>query len=298
MRIFVTGANGFVGREFCRLALARGHQVLGLHRASGTKLADGCQSAHGSLAEPPWDIVDAFHPDTALHLAWITTPGGYLDSPENETLVRQSESLFHGLRALGVRYIAGTGTGIEYAPSDKQLLEDSSPLKPLFAYSRAKVETCLRLKRSSEETQTPWSWFRLFYPYGEGEHPLRLPTALMRKLMRGEAVELKTPDSVKDYIHVSDAAEAILTSIELQLQGPVNIGTGTGVKILDMTKTIAQIGGFDPGHITRATSPNSEVFSVTVADTKKLRHTGWRPKVRLEEGLEQLWQSLQINFAD
>lgn len=293
MKLFVTGAHGFIGRELCRLALSRGHEVLGLHRDSPANLIDGCQGASGSLEDPPWDLIEEFRPDTALHLAWIATPGVYLDSPDNGRLTEQSERLFRGLIELGVHHIAGTGTCIEYAPSHDPLREDTSPLAPSFPYSRAKIETCQRLKVISSEARTTWSWFRLFYPYGQGEHHHRLPTALILKLLKGEPVELKTPSSVKDYIHVSDAAEAILTGLECRLPGAINIGTGTGVKILDLADTIAAIAGVDPKLITQATPPAIDGFPVTVADTKKIQSTGWNPRIRLAVGLEQLMQSLQ-----
>ncbi|MBK7904872.1 MAG: NAD-dependent epimerase/dehydratase family protein [Proteobacteria bacterium] len=35
MRIFVTGATGFVGGHFVERALARGHQIVGIYNSSG-----------------------------------------------------------------------------------------------------------------------------------------------------------------------------------------------------------------------------------------------------------------------
>lgn len=292
MKIFVTGASGFIGREFCRLALSRGHELLGLQRDTRIKLIDGCQSAPGSLSDPPWDIIEAFRPDTVLHLAWITTPGLYLESPENEILAEQSAALFCGLIASGVQHIAGTGTCIEYAPSCSHLDENTSALASSFGYSRAKIETSRKLENISLEARTSWSWLRLFYPYGAGEHPRRMPSSLIRKLTAGDTVELKTPDSVKDYIHVTDAAEAILTVLEHQLTGPVNIGTGTGIRILELANAIAQVCGIDKKMIKSAHPPAADPFPFTVAGTKKLQGAGWRPAVELNTGLESLRQSL------
>jgi dTDP-6-deoxy-L-talose 4-dehydrogenase (NAD+) len=145
----------------------------------------------------------------------------------------------------------------------------------------------------AEEAGAAWTWFRVFYPYGEGEHHGRMPSALMRKLAAGEELELKTPDSVKDYIHVKDAAEAMLAALECKLAGPVNIGTGTGLRIMDLALAIARCCGSDAGLVRRAPTPAEDPFPVTVADTAKLRSTGWRPSIGLEAGLARLQASLR-----
>ena len=295
MKILVTGATGFMGRAFCVSAASSGHKVMGLSRTEVAQPAAGYRVVRGSLSDPPWDEIERFAPEVALHLAWIATPGLYLASSENDILVQQSEDFFRGLAQRGVAHLAGTGTCIEYAPSPMPLREDASRLAPAFPYSRAKVETCQRLKALSEAAGTAWTWFRVFYPYGEGEHPDRMPSVLMRKLAAGEELELKTPDSVKDYIHVADAAGAMLAALEYKLTGPVNIGTGTGLRIMDLALAIARCCGSDARLVRSAATPAADPFPITVANTSKLFASGWRPRVELEAGLARLRDSRWLN---
>lgn len=292
MKIFVTGATGFIGREFCRAAIAAGHQVLALCRGDSSSVPGGCEIAAGPLSVVPWREIERFGPDAALHLAWIATPGTYLQSPENEVLVGQSEALFRGLAERGVAHIAGTGTCIEYAPSTAPLREDA-PQAPAFPYSRAKVETCSRLKLVAEQFGVAWSWFRVFYPYGAGEHRDRMPSSLMQKLRRGDTVELKTPDSVKDYVHVSDVAQAMLRSFQEGLTSPINAGSGTGIRIADLARMIATIVGASPDRILSASPCSEDPFPVVIADTSRLRTAGWNPRTDLLEGLEHLAASIR-----
>jgi nucleoside-diphosphate-sugar epimerase len=292
MKIFVTGANGFIGRAFCRAATERGHEVLGMCRSAGVRLPGDCRTLAGSLAEIPWPDVEAFAPEVALHLAWVATPGVYLNSPENEVQAAQSSDLFRGLIERGVSHVAGTGTCIEYAASTAPLREDDSQLAPAAPYSRAKVDTCRRLQSLADAAQVDWSWFRVFYPFGEGENPERMPSWLMRKLSGGEAVELKTPDSVKDYVHIDDVAAGLLLALEKRVPGAVNIGSGEGVRILDLAREIARIVGADPALVSRANPPSLDPFPVTVADMAKLRSAGWSRRVSLVEGLQRLRASL------
>lgn len=293
MRIFVTGAAGFLGRAFCESAARAGHDLLGLSRSREATSPEGCSLVEGSLANIPWDAIERFAADAALHLAWIATPGNYLNSPDNAVWVEQSEALFQGLARRGIRQIAGTGTCIEYAPSDLPLSEDKSPLAPASPYAAAKVETCRRLESLAATEDISWSWFRVFYPYGEGEHPDRMPSALLRKFCAGEAVELKTPDSVKDYIHITDVARGMLAALEGRITGPVNIGTGNGVRIMELARMLARCCDCDAALVTKAEKLTMDPFPTTVADITKLQANGWRPSIALEDGIQRLWKSLK-----
>jgi nucleoside-diphosphate-sugar epimerase len=295
MRIFVTGANGFIGQAFCRAAVAAGHEVLGLCRSERASLPTGCQRLVGDLDSIPWVDVEKFSPDALLHLAWIVTPGAYLNAPENDSLIGGSEQLFRKCLDLGVRHLAASGTCIEYAPTDQPLKENVSPLAPALAYSRGKVAAGRFLETLATEHGIPWTWFRIFYCYGEGEHRDRIASWIMRKLAAGEPVEVKTPDSVKDYIHVDDVASAMLWCLEKGMEGPVNVGTGRGIRILDLARTIAETVGADPSLVSGANPPSPDAFPTTVADISKLTGTGWSPQILLATGLERMWQISQAS---
>jgi nucleoside-diphosphate-sugar epimerase len=80
MRILVTGATGFIGSAFCRVARKAGHELAGLMLPTEQPPADlrgrqGLTWLAGSLAEPPWPGIESFHPEACVHFAWIATPG-------------------------------------------------------------------------------------------------------------------------------------------------------------------------------------------------------------------------------
>jgi dTDP-6-deoxy-L-talose 4-dehydrogenase (NAD+) len=290
MKIFVTGANGFIGRAFCHAAIAAGHEVLGLCRHVTSPLPSGCQALVGDLAHLPWEEVQRFAPDALLHLAWIATPGAYLNSPENDTLIGQSEELFRKAMDLGVHHLAATGSCIEYAPAEQPLGEDVSPLAPALPYSHAKMATSRMLESLATEREVLWTWFRLFYCFGEGEHPDRIVSWIMRKLAVGDSVEVKTPDSVKDYIHVDDVASAMLWCLEKRITGPVNVACGRGIRIFDLAQKIAQVVQADPSLVSGANPPAHDPFPTVVADISRLKDSGWTPRLSLAQGLERMWQ--------
>ncbi|MEJ0088288.1 MAG: NAD-dependent epimerase/dehydratase family protein [Limisphaerales bacterium] len=198
MKIFVTGATGFIGSAFCRLALSRGHDIAGLIQPTKIPPTDIPASEkmtwlEGTLGELPWKSIEQFQPDVCIHLAWIATPGVYLESSENERYLQWSLDLVRGLRRIGLSHIVGAGTCIEYQISEALLSEDHTLVNPTTLYARCK--NALRETLASEAQKDGWQfcWGRVFYPYGVGEHPARLCSSLIQKLQRGETLTLKTP---------------------------------------------------------------------------------------------------------
>ena len=261
MKIYVTGATGFVGRAFCGLARARGHQVATLDRPD-------------RLDAPPWQEIAQFAPEACVHAAWIATPGVYLDSPLNADFVRWSLDFARGMRDLGTRHFVGLGTCIEYAPR--------SP------YAVAKNE--LRLALEKEHGMTV-AWARLFYPYGPGEHPRRLASTIAQSLRRDEPVVLNTPASVKDYIHIADVASALLTITETGASGVINLGTGRGIAVREIARTLERLLGKE-GLVREASPAHPDEYPHLVADAEKLRALGWQPQYDPATGLQTLIDSL------
>lgn len=294
MKVFVTGAGGFVGRAFCREALARGHELLCLSRRGRIPELDRAAVAVGDLGTVPWRDVERFSPDALLHLAWIAAPGEYLDSPRNALLAEQSSSMIADATRRGVSHVAAVGTCIEYAPSHDPLSEKSSAIAPEFPYSIAKHRLHTWLAERYRGGDTTWSWLRIFHAYGPGEHPERLPTSFAMQLACGAPVRLRTPSSVRDFIHISDLARALCAALESRLEGAVNLGTGEGASIRRLAEIVAEAVGASAELVVEADAAAVDARPIVVADSSRIRSTGWSPSVPLAEGIRQLVSSLAL----
>ena len=297
MRILVTGATGFIGSTFCRLALSHGHEIAGLMLPTETPpvhvpASERMQWLKGTLADLPWSSIERFEPEVCVHFAWIATPGVYLESPENEDYLRWSLDLVHRLRGLGTNHIVGVGTCIEYQISNAPLSEAHTPVDPTTLYSRCK--NALRETLEAEARRDGWRfcWGRVFYPYGVGEHPARLCSALIQKLRRGEKLVLKTPHSTKDYIYIADLAAAILLTVEKRFTGTINWGTGLGISVRQMADQIAGMLG-RPELVEEVSPAEKDPLGFVVADATRLKQLGWQPQFTLEQGLNRLQHSLR-----
>lgn len=295
MKILLTGATGFIGQAFLAQALDRGHEVAGLFRQTGNipekyLCDDRVIWMQGDLANPPWASIKAFHPDALVHSAWIATPRVYLESPENFACLEQSKTLIQRLAEDGVKRVLALGTCIEYELTPETKQEDISRIHPGTVYAKCKND----LRIAMEQYLTlglSCSWARVFYPYGPGEHPLRLCTQVVTHLTENKSYELGQPESIRDYIYIDDTASALLAVLESQHQGPVNIGSGMGVTIKEIAQEIARQLG-KQGLITERSPRAADPAPRIVASTERLRSLGWQPHVALSEGISNLIRQL------
>jgi len=297
VKILLTGATGFIGSNFARQALLRGHRVAGLAKPGKAMTAslpinDNLLWLRGTLAEAPWPEIEAFGADVCIHAAWITTPGVYLESPENFQFLESSQKFLQRVHESGTNHLIGLGTCIEYQISDQPLSEDRTPIAPTTVYSRCKNDLRLAMEAKAKMGGLTACWARVFYPYGPGEHPSRLCSSIIQKISRGEKIVLKTPGSTKDYIFIDDLAAALLTVMEKKSSGTINLGTGVGVSVREIARKIAARLG-KPDLIEESNPPEIDPLGHVVADASRLRGLGWRPEHTMDQGLRALVASLR-----
>jgi nucleoside-diphosphate-sugar epimerase len=292
MRILLTGPTGFIGSAFTRLALEQGHHVAGLIIPGESIPGWAIRSERllwlrGTLDDAPWQGIEEFQAEVCVHTAWITTPGVYLESPENEKFRDTSLVFIQRVCEAGTRHIVGLGTCIEYRIGNEPLSEERTPVEPGTVYARCKNELRLALEEEARRSGFTFSWARVFYPYGPGEHPSRLCSSIIAKLKNGEEIVLKTPGSTKDYIFIDDLAAALLAVVERRFAGTINLGTGVGVSVEHVARQLGALLG-KPELIKPASDPVPDPFPFVVADVRKLKSIGWQQKVSCEEGLRRL----------
>lgn len=289
MRVLITGGTGFIGSALAR-NLAGMHEVAVLARQVPAVVPPGVRFLSGDLAAQEWPVLDAFAPEAVVHAAWIATPGVYLESPENARWVEWSLRFLGRLAERGTRHFTVLGTCIEYAMTGRPLVEDVTPLDPRFPYSRAKVALHRELEPLLRRHDARLAWARIFYPYGEGEHPARLCSSLLARLRAGQPVQLRTPESVKDYLHIDDVARALGLLVQQQFSGTVNVGSGEGVRVRTVAAKLADLVG-RPELVEVVPGAAPDPLDHVVADVTRLRGLGWRPQVGLDAGLRRLVQA-------
>lgn len=101
----------------------------------------------------------------------------------------------------------------------------------------------------------------------------------------------------REFLHVDDLADACYFLMQnYDEPGLVNIGTGEDISILDLTKLIAREVGYE-GNLTQDLS-KPDGTPRKLMDVSKLNSLGWKAKITLNEGIEQVYRKINDNQWD
>nr|BBH87991.1 putative NAD-dependent epimerase/dehydratase [Thermosporothrix sp. COM3] len=217
MKVFVTGATGYIGSAIVRELLATGHQVLGLARsdAAATSLASiGAQVHRGSLDDLDSLRSGAAASDGVIHTAYFTT---------SSDLARGGEADMHAIKALGAE-LAGSGrpfvvtsaTGL-LQPGRLGTEEDAASPGSVGGYRVASEEAALELSSRSVRV----SIVRLPpTTHGEGDHGF-VPTLISVARTKGISAYPGDGSNRWPAVHRLDAAHLFCLALEQAPAGSV-----------------------------------------------------------------------------
>ncbi len=295
MRVFVTGGSGFIGAAVVRLLVEQGIDTAVLvspdssaHRLRS--LEGRFTRIEGRLADIPalGSTLERFQPQACISLAWYAEPGKYLYSAENVPVLEQSLAALHTLGALGCKQFVGVGTCAEYDTDCGFLREDETPTKPATIYAACKLSMCLIGQHMAAAAGMNFAWGRLFYIYGQQEDQRRLVPSLIESLRQGKPFEATAGEQIRDYLHLNDVAEGLVTLAQQGASGVYNIASGQPISIRSLMETVGDIIG-RRDLITFGALPYRQWEPMFICgDNRKLRSLGWNPRYSLRAGLEQV----------
>ncbi len=294
MRVFVTGATGFIGSHLTRALVRQGCEVHALVRpqADTRRIADVLPSLRvvrgdlGSL-ERLTPSLGEIRPDACFHLAWYAVPGKYLEAPENVEMLETSLRLTRGLARTGCRTLIAAGTCFEY-DTDFGYLSESTPTRPRSLYAAAKLALHLAASHWARVAGLRVVWPRLFYQFGPWEDERRLVPAVVLSLLRQQKFRTTAGGRIRDYLDVEDVAAALHSLLDSSLEGPVNVGSGRPVAVRDIARLIGDALGRAELLDLSDEMVDGPGPAFVCADNRRLRAgTGWSPRYSLEEGLQR-----------
>jgi UDP-glucose-4-epimerase GalE len=253
--------------------------------------------------------------DAVIHFAAYMSVGESTERPELyfNNNVGGSLSLFEAMLETGVKHLVFSSTAAAYGIPTKVPITEDLPFAPINPYGESKVMVekilgwldrfrglrSIRLRYFNACGAEPASGL------GERHEPeTHLIPLILRAVQTGKPVTLfgddyPTPDGtcIRDYIHVSDLAEAHIAAVEHLLKGGssdvFNVGTGEGRSVKEVLAAVERVTGKKPPH---TIGPRREGDPPSlVADSQKLqKNLGWRPKrADLDQIVRDAWQFAQ-----
>ncbi len=303
MRVFVTGATGFVGGWLQIELVAAGHEVVAAPGPSELDITDRAGMAR-------WF---AGGPDAVVHLAGMAfAPDARSDPAEAFRVnVAGTIAIFEVLRELGVRppvLVAGS-SDVYGAPRPEDLpLRESAPLNPQQPYAVSKAAQ----EGVAVETGVRWGFpvivARSFNHTGPGQRPVFVVPAMARRVLavkRGGATVIPAGnvDVRRDIGDVRDVVRAYRLLLEASVagrlgSGPVvlNVATGRAEMIRWLIEQLCALAG-----ITAAVQIDPAL--VRAGDPPEIRGdaslltalTGWRPEIPLDRTLAELLAEAEVH---
>lgn len=247
MRILVTGSGGFVGGDFGRAAAGAGHEVLGLGRASQSEVGWPGRHAQADVtASDLSELFAAFRPDAVVHAAGTASVAASFKSPSDDLRASVSTlaNVLDSVRRSGTRpLVVFPSSAAVYGEPRHLPVGEDAPARPISPYGFHKAACELLAREYAECFGLRVLVCRLFSLFGERQRRL-LVWELYRRLKGPDPVAWLegTGRETRDYLHVADAAAAVLALAE-NLGGKdglttVNVAAGSETRVLELAESV------------------------------------------------------------
>ena len=268
--VIVTGGAGYIGSHACKALAAAGYLPV-----TYDNLSTGNDWAvrwgpleHGDILDPVRlnAVFDAYRPLGVLHFAGLALVGESMraPSPYYRANVTGTLNLLDACGSHGMPAFVFSSTCAVYGTPDRTPISEDAPTRPINPYGASKlmVERIL----DDHEMSCGQRYMALRYFNAAGADPAGeigeardlethiVPLALDAILGRRPPLSVfgddyPTPDGtpIRDYIHVSDLADAHVRALDMLLaggqSGKINLGTGRGFSVRQILDTAEVVAG-------------------------------------------------------
>jgi UDP-glucose 4-epimerase len=331
VKILVTGGAGYIGGTVAGLLAGRGHEAVVFDNLSHGRrdlLPPGVGFVEGEL-EDRFLIEGLFTAakeqgkpfDAVLHFAALIEAGESMVHPEiffrNNTA--STLSLLEAMLSHGPRKVVFSSTAAVYGEPEAVPVPEGARLQPTNVYGESKLLVEHMLRWFNQIHGLRYASLRYFNVAGAPEGPngitrgeahepeshlipLILDVAMgRRKSIRIYGEDYPTPDGtcIRDYIHVSDLAEAhllALAALESRDKVIYNLGNGKGFSVREVIDSARRVTGHPIPAEVHPRRPGDPAILVASSE-KAISEMGWKPRyTQLDDILRTAWDWHQKRY--
>ena len=317
VNVLVTGGAGYIGSHACKALALAGYRPVAIDNLStGHRwAAKWGPLIEGDLADSDLllDAMRSHRIEAVLHFAAsayvgesMTDPAKYFRNNVGNTL-----NLLETMRTAGVARMVFSSTCSTYGIPETVPIGEDHPQHPVNPYGESKLMVERMLAWMGRAHGLQWMSLRYFNaagadPDGEiGEDhnpethliPLAIETAMGRRPeLSIFGTDYATPDgtAVRDYIHVSDLAQAHVLALQYLESGgasaALNLGTGIGYSVREVVAAVEGVGGL-PVAVRYAPRRAGDPPALFAAAQHARELLGWAPShSSLREIVDTAWR--------
>lgn len=303
-RIFITGADGFIGSHLTESLVREGYSVRAFVMYNSfnswgwldhvsTEIRKNIKIFAGDIRDPR-GVNEAMRGcDAVLHLAaLIAIPYSY-HSPDTyiDTNVKGTLNVLQSARELGVKRVIHTSTSEVYGTARFVPITEEHPLQGQSPYSASKIGADQLAYSFFSSFDLPVVIARPFNTYGSRQSARAvIPTVITQITSGAKQLKLGAITPTRDFSYVQDTVDAFIATLKSDkgLGEVVNFGSNFEISISDVAALIAEKMNvkIDIASDTERMRPvNSEVERLWADNSKVKELFGWSPKYAGRDGL-------------
>lgn len=310
-KVLITGATGFIGSHLTRRLLKEGYQIaiIKLVDDDAYRIKNLCgdieiYNADLRNTQAMCECFSQSKPESVLHLATYYAVSHKPEEIETmvDTNVLGTVNLLEASKEFAVKLFVNTSSCFVYKESNKKLHEGAD-LSPFNLYALTKLHAEEACTYYAEKNGVKCVTFRIFPPYGPGDHERRLIPYVIKNLLDANEIKMTTGKQRWDFVYVEDIVDAYVKLLSVfgsfRAHEILNIGTGRAVSVRDVVLRIKDILSSQTEPQWGAIPHRDDEIYFMCADTRKTEEfLSWKAKTPIEEGLKHTIQWFRAFWDD
>jgi len=313
VRMLITGGAGFIGSEFVRQAVRKGHQVAVVDKLTYAGDVERLSEVRKDITFYKTDIsnqefiehiFEKENPEVVVHFAAEShVDRSLLDPyPFIGSNVLGTQVLLEVSKAKGVELFVNMSTDEVYGDLGKEgSFTEESPLKPNSPYSVSKASADMLGRAYYRSFGLPVVTIRASNNYGPWQYPEKFVPVIILKALHDEKIPVYGDGTnVREWLYVTDCAEGIMAAIDRGKAGDIyNIGSKEEKQNIEVAKAILKLLGKGEELIEFVKDRPGHDFRYSLDTTKAKRELGWEAKTSFDEGLKKTieWYIEHLKWA-